>query len=66
MGPRPARGFLFGAPAGFAYQWEKDGSIIATGATLTPTSGDYTCTVTAKNQAGETSRTSGVKRVKVK
>ncbi len=59
--------FLFRAPAGFAYQWEKDGSIIATGATFTPTgAGDYTCTVTAKNQAGETSRTSGVKKVKVK
>jgi hypothetical protein len=59
--------FLFRAPASFAYQWHKDGSNIATGATFTPTeAGNYTCTVTAKNQAGETSRTSAVKKVKVK
>jgi hypothetical protein len=59
--------FLFRAPASFAYRWEKDGSKIATSATFTPTAaGNYTCTVTAKNQAGETSRTSAVKMIKVK
>ena len=60
-------GFLFRAPASFAYQWKKNGSNIATGATFTPTEvGDYTCTVTAKNLAGEASRSSAVKKVKVR
>jgi uncharacterized protein (DUF2147 family) len=59
--------FLFQAPASFAYQWEMDGAKIATGATFTPTvAGNYTCTVRATNQAGETSRTSAVKKIKVK
>jgi len=31
-----------------------------------PVAGDYTCTVTAANQAGSTSLTSAVKKVKVK
>jgi len=60
-------GFLYRVPASFAYRWEKDGLVIATGATFTPAAaGNYTCTVTARNLAGETSRTSAVKKVKVK
>ena len=57
--------FLFRAPASFAYQWQLNGSpIIATGPTFTPNlAGDYTCTVTATNQAGSTSQTSSVKKV---
>ena len=59
--------FLFRAPASFAYQWKRNGSNIATGPTFTPNlAGDYTCTVTATNQAGSTSQTSSVKKVKVK
>ena len=57
--------FLFRAPASFAYQWKKNGSTIATGPTFTPNlAGDYTCTVTATNQAGDTLQTSSVKKVK--
>jgi PKD domain len=59
--------FLYRAPASFAYQWKRNGSDIATGAAFTPTStraGDYTCIVTATNQAGSTSQTSSVKKVK--
>ena len=49
--------FLFRAPASFAYQWKRNGSNIATGPTFTPNlAGDYTCTVTATNQAGDTRR----------
>lgn len=59
--------FLYRAPASFAYQWTRNGSNIATGITFTPTAaGDYTCTVTATNQAGSTSQTSAAKKVKVK
>jgi len=59
--------FLFRAPASFAYQWKRNGANIATGPTFTPTqAGDYTCTVTAANQAGSTSQTSAVKKVKDK
>ena len=59
--------FLYRAPASFGnYQWQKDGSPIATGQTFTPSlAGDYTCTLTATNQAGSTpSQTSSVKKVK--
>ena len=57
--------FLFRAPASFTYQqWKRNGSNIATGRTFTPSlAGDYTCTVTATNQAGSTSQTSSVKKV---
>jgi hypothetical protein len=45
---------------------EEDGSNVGTNsATFTPSlAGDYTCTVTAANQAGSTSQTSSVKKVK--
>jgi uncharacterized protein (DUF2147 family) len=59
--------FLFRAPASFAYQWKRNGVDIATGPTFTPNAaGDYTCTVTATNQAGSTLQTSSVKQVKLK
>jgi hypothetical protein len=59
--------FLFRAPASFAYQWKRNGSNIATGPTFTPNlAGDYTCTVTATNQAGSTSQTSSEKKVRLK
>ena len=59
--------FLFRAPASFAYQWKLNGGNIATGPTFTPNlAGDYTCTVTATNQAGDTVQTSAVKKVKAK
>ena len=48
-------------------QWIQDGADIAgaTQATYTPaTAGAYSCRVTASNQAGATSRTSAIKRVK--
>ena len=63
--------FLYRAPASFGtYQWQRNGSNIATATdqTFTPTvAGDYTCTLTATNQAGSTpSQTSSVKKVKAK
>ncbi|MGA8927249.1 MAG: hypothetical protein WB462_13600 [Solirubrobacterales bacterium] len=55
--------FLYRAPATVQYQW----STGAVTETITPTSaGDYTCTVTATNQAGTTVKTSAVKKVKAK
>ena len=59
--------FLYRAPASFAYQWQRDGTQHRRRGdpTFTPTAaGDYTCTVTATNQAGSTSQTSAVKKVK--
>ncbi len=59
--------FLYRAPSGFTYQWKRDGVDVATGLTYTPTiAGDYTCVVTAANQAGSTSQLSSVKKVKDK
>ncbi len=58
--------FLYRAPQTVHYQW-KNGPAPVGGdsATFTPTAaGDYTCTVTAANQAGTTEQTSGVKKVK--
>jgi hypothetical protein len=52
---------FFRAPRTFAYQWQLDGSDIpgATGPSFTFTeAGDYTCRVTAANQAGSSSQTS--------
>ncbi len=54
--------FLYRAPAEFDFQWQKvgDGDIPGEMAsTFMPTDpGDYTCTVTATNQAGSASQTS--------
>jgi DNA-binding beta-propeller fold protein YncE len=55
------RSLLYRAPRSFAYQWRLDGSDIggATQTTYTPTApGDYSCRVTATNQAGSSAQTS--------
>ena len=55
-------GFLFRAPRNFAYAWLRDGAPIegATESTYTPSGGgSYSCQVTASNQAGSSSQTSG-------
>jgi DNA-binding beta-propeller fold protein YncE len=57
--------FLYRAPASVDYQWKKGAAIVASGPTFTPTeAGDYTCTVAATNQVGDTVQTSAVKKVK--
>jgi hypothetical protein len=57
--------FLFRAPSRFAYRWKRNGSNIAASPAFTPNqTGDYTCTVTASNQAGSASRTSPPKNVR--
>ena len=56
-----AGAFLFRSPRTFAYQWQLDGSDIpaATTSSFTFTEpGDYTCRVTAANEAGSSSQTS--------
>ena len=60
--------FLYRAPTSFAYEWRRNGGpVISEGQTFTPQlAGDYTCTVTATNEAGSTSRVSSVKKVKDK
>ena len=60
--------FLYRAPTSFAYEWRRNGGpVISEGQTFTPQLvGDYTCTVTATNEAGSTSRVSSVKKVKDK
>ena len=56
--------FLYRAPASVDYQWKKGAAIVASGPTFTPTeAGDYTCTVAATNQVGDTVQTSAVKNV---
>jgi hypothetical protein len=53
--------FLFRAPRTFTYAWQLDGSDIpgATASSFTFTEpGDYTCRVTAANEAGSSSQTS--------
>ena len=53
--------FLFRSPRTFAYQWQLDGTDIpgATTSSFTFTEpGDYTCGVTAANEAGSSSQTS--------
>jgi hypothetical protein len=58
--------FLSRAPRTFAYQWQLDGSDIpgATGPSFTFTeAGDYTCRVTAANQAGSSSQISAAATV---
>ncbi len=57
-----AGSFVYQAPRTFAYQWTKEGAAIsgATATTLqTTTPGSYACVVTAANQAGSASQTSG-------
>lgn len=52
---------LYRAPRTFAYQWARNGTDIggATASSYTaPSTGSYTCRVTAANQAGATSQTS--------
>jgi DNA-binding beta-propeller fold protein YncE len=54
--------FFYRAPATFAYQWQLGGVDIggATSSTFTPGSaGNYSCRVTATNQAGSAPQTSG-------
>ena len=59
--------FFYRAPTSVIYQWRRNGGDIATGQTFTPTqAGDYTCAVKATNEAGSTSQTSSVKKIKVK
>ena len=61
--------FLYRAPTSFTYQWKRNGGrYIATRSRRSrpPWPGDYTCTVTATNQAGSTSQMSPVKKVKDK
>jgi DNA-binding beta-propeller fold protein YncE len=64
--------FVYQAPRTYGYQWLLNGAPIAgaTASTLTATKhGSYTCTVTAANQTGTASQTSGpltVKAAKVK
>ncbi len=58
--------FLYRAPRSFAHQWRRDGADIpgATQPTYTPSSpGEYSCRVTATNQAGSTSQTSAPRTV---
>lgn len=59
--------FLYRAPKDFSYRWQSGVTVVANTRIYTPTvAGDYTCTVTATNQAGSTSQTSAVKKVKNK
>lgn len=54
--------FVYQAPRSYGYQWSLNGAAIggATSSTLSAaTPGTYTCTVTATNQAGSASQTSG-------
>jgi DNA-binding beta-propeller fold protein YncE len=67
-----AGGFVYQAPRSFAYQWARNGAPVggATAATFGATSaGQYTCAVTATNQAGtgvQTSAAINVKAAKIK
>jgi DNA-binding beta-propeller fold protein YncE len=68
-----AGSFVYQAPHSINYQWALNGAAIsgATASTLTATTpGSYACTVTATNQAGSASQTSGaaatVKAAKVR
>ena len=57
--------FLYRAPDTVAYQWKRGTTNVGTGATtFVPTeAGSYTCTVTARNEADTTEKTSAVKKV---
>lgn len=59
--------FVYAEPTGYAYQWLLNGAGIAgaTSSTLTATqAGSYTCSVTASNQAGSATQTSGALTLK--
>jgi hypothetical protein len=52
---------LYRAPRSFTYQWSRDGTAIASATSPSYTAsspGQYTCTVSAQNQAGSTQQTS--------
>jgi PKD domain len=58
--------FLYRAPRSFVYQWQVGGADIAgaSQATYTPSqAGQYTCRVTASNQAGTSAQTSAARTV---
>lgn len=62
-----AGSFVYQAPTSYAYQWARDGAPIggATATTFTAISpGQYTCTVTALNQAGSAAQASAAVKVK--
>ncbi|HEX3042377.1 MAG TPA: hypothetical protein VHP56_09865 [Solirubrobacterales bacterium] len=62
-----AGSFVYQAPTAYAYQWLRNGAPIggATAAAFTAKSaGNYTCTVTAANQAGSAAQTSAAINVK--
>ena len=53
--------FLYRAPAGFAYRWTRNGTMIMganTSSLRATAAGDYTCAVTATNNAGSASASS--------
>ena len=57
---------LYRAPSAFAYQWSRDGKVIAggTSASVAATkAGQYVCQVTGSNQAGAAAQTSATHRV---
>jgi phage FluMu protein Com len=62
-----AGSFVYQAPRSFAFQWTRNGAAVAgaTASTFTAKSpGTYACTVTATNQTGSASQTSGTVVVK--
>lgn len=64
--PDHLESFFYAAPQSFEFQWSRDGADVA-GATesalIADASGAYACRVTARNRAGETTRTSAPLRV---
>jgi hypothetical protein len=61
-----AGSFVYQAPRSFAYQWSLNGVVLGSGPErITATApGSYTCTVTAVNQTGSATQTSGAVTVK--
>ena len=57
--------FVYQAPRSLAYQWSVNGVVLGSGPERITASkaGQYTCTVTAANQAGSTAQTSTVVKV---
>ncbi len=57
----PVGSFLYQRPVSFSYPWSRNEKRIAGASepsTTASRAGKYTCTVTAKNQAGTTKKTS--------